>query len=183
MKTRELIEMLQKADPFGECHVRVAGGMPWFAERKEGYWDGMYTYIDEDKLIYSTEGQKVDLYIMELEDWVERYRKNWEDKIEFRLGYLDPSDKIEAVKKDAREFAEYINQLEESMNERFLQEIKEKLGDGWKIIDYSKNDKIDPAKVFFEKGIEKDQLIVGYLKLLSKGYLKKEGKEWKLNIS
>lgn len=180
MKTKELIEILQKADPSGECHVRVAGGMPWFAERKEGYWDGMYTYIEGDKLIYSTEGQKVDLHIMELEDWVERYRKNWEDKIEFRLGYLDPSDKIEAVKKDAREFAEYMNELEESMDERFLEEMKEKLQNGWKIVDYSEDGKINPTKIFFEKGLKREQFIIGYIRLLSKGHFKKEGKEWML---
>jgi len=59
MKTSEFIKMLQEADPSGEAHIRMEGGIPRFAELKEGYWDGPYSYLDEEgNWVYSTEGNK-----------------------------------------------------------------------------------------------------------------------------
>ena len=52
MKTSEFIKMLQEADPSGEAHVRMYGGVPKFAELKPGYWDGPYSYIDEEGNCY-----------------------------------------------------------------------------------------------------------------------------------
>jgi len=34
MKTKELIKILQKADPSGEAHVRMDGGVPTYANTK-----------------------------------------------------------------------------------------------------------------------------------------------------
>lgn len=48
MTTSEFIKMLQDADPSGEAHIRMSGGVPKYAELKEGYWDGPYSYIDSD---------------------------------------------------------------------------------------------------------------------------------------
>lgn len=68
MTTNELIEMLKKEDPEGNCHVRIHGEMPWFAEKKPGYWDGPYTYVEEDTMVFSTKGDKVDIRTMEPDD-------------------------------------------------------------------------------------------------------------------
>lgn len=96
MKTSEFIKMLQEADPSGEAHVRMFGGVPRFAEPKPGYWDGPYSYIDEDgNWNYSTQGDKVDIHCEEIDDFVDNlidtYRiPSWEEiesKFKFSLGY------------------------------------------------------------------------------------------------
>jgi hypothetical protein len=80
MKTKDFIKMLQKEDPEGEGYIRLpGGGAPWFAERKEGYWDGPYQYIEnpEDRkkiLVESTRGYKIDIRVLKIDDiiWSER---------------------------------------------------------------------------------------------------------------
>lgn len=73
MKTKDFIKMLQDADPSGELHVRMQGGIPQFAIRKPGYWDGHYSYIDEDgNWVESEEGDKIDIYCQDIDDYVER---------------------------------------------------------------------------------------------------------------
>lgn len=57
--------MLQDADPSGEAYVRLpCGGAPHFAWKKEGYWDGAYSYYDQEtKTMHTTtKGNKVDIY-------------------------------------------------------------------------------------------------------------------------
>jgi len=49
MTTGEFIKMLQEEDPSGKAHLRMDGGIPWFEECKAGYYDGPYSYIDENK--------------------------------------------------------------------------------------------------------------------------------------
>lgn len=94
MKTKDFIKMLQDADPTGEHHVRINGGFPSFAELVEGYYDGSYNYIDDDgNFVRSNEDSKVDIMIMTLDDFVEKYYDekdpdNWnkiKSKIKFKL--------------------------------------------------------------------------------------------------
>lgn len=96
MKTKELIKLLQQEDPTGEAHVRIDGAMPWFVEAKPGYYDGSYTYLDDDGcLIVSTTGTKVDIRLYELDVHVERIVGNSTDmlfeevekRIKFDLAY------------------------------------------------------------------------------------------------
>lgn len=115
MKTSEFIKMLQEADPSGEAHVRMSGGVPKFAELKAGYWDGPYSYIDEDgNWTYSTEGNKVDIHCIDIDDFVDRqigsYRiPEWEEvasKFKFNLGYSIESQRKEredGILKSAKE--------------------------------------------------------------------------------
>jgi len=77
MKTKDFIKMLQEADPSGEAYVRLpGGGAPYFAEHKEGYWDGPYQYLepldpnkprsyDNTRLVTSSLGSKVDIHIID----------------------------------------------------------------------------------------------------------------------
>jgi hypothetical protein len=78
LKTKNFIKMLQEADPKGEGYIRLpGGGAPYFADAKEGYWDGPYQYleIDETKkhkyddsvLVTSTKGYKVDIHTMDID--------------------------------------------------------------------------------------------------------------------
>lgn len=79
MTTNEFIEMLRKADPKGDGHVRLPGdGVPIFGETKEGYWDGPYQYLEytENKspydavLVTTTKGYKVDIHVMDFDNIV-----------------------------------------------------------------------------------------------------------------
>jgi hypothetical protein len=115
MKTSEFIKMLQEADPSGEAHIRMEGGVPFAAELKPGYWDGPYSYIDEDEnWNYSTQGNKVDIHCKDVYDMVydmvDAYRiPEWEDvaaKFKFSLGYSIESQRKEienVILKEAKE--------------------------------------------------------------------------------
>jgi hypothetical protein len=131
MKTKEFIKMLQEADPSGEAHIRMEGGIPRFAELKPGYWDGPYSYLDEDgNWVYSTEGNKVDIHCLDRYDYVSdmfsTYRiPTWEDvlsKFKFSLGYSDSSEREENSLLDAKE--SYEHSLE--MHKRFRSEGEER---------------------------------------------------------
>ena len=99
MKTKEFIEMLQKADPSGEAHVRMDGGIPYYAEGKPGYYDGPYSYIDEDgNYTYSSAGTKVDIYTKDIFDFVDDIVSRnpdttWED-VEKKDGPENPIEQI-----------------------------------------------------------------------------------------
>ena len=114
MKTKELIEMLKEADPSGECHVRIEGLSPSCCERKPGYWDGPYQYVEDDTLVFSTKEDKVDIYLLEMFDWVERYLDDWRDKIRFEDDYIenmykkDIIERLDAKEKKIREILEHI---------------------------------------------------------------------------
>lgn len=105
MTTAELIKILQEADPSGEAHIRMDGGIPKYAVLKEGYWDGPYSYLDEnDNWVYSTKNNKVDLYCEDIEDFVSESMDtydipDWEEiksKFKFELScYANDSQRIE----------------------------------------------------------------------------------------
>ena len=114
MKTKELIEMLKEADPSGECHVRIEGLSPSCCVRKPGYWDGPYQYVEDDTLVFSTKGEKVDIYLLETFDWVGRHLDDWRDKVRVEYDYSDKRyaneviERLEAEEKEIREILEHI---------------------------------------------------------------------------
>jgi hypothetical protein len=130
MTTAEFIKMLQEADPSGEAHIRMEGGIPRFAELKPGYWDGPYSYLDENgNWTYSTENAKVDIHCVEIDDYVSdmtsTYRiPDWEEiekKFVFKLGYSIESQRKErenAILKHAKEA--YNDSVD--MHKRFQEE-------------------------------------------------------------
>jgi hypothetical protein len=118
MKTSEFIKMLQEADPSGEAHIRMEGGIPRFAELKAGYWDGPYSYLDEEgNWVYSTEGNKVDIHCIDrwdyVSDMISTYNiPTWEEavsKFKFSLGYSESQrkEREENSLKDAKESYEH----------------------------------------------------------------------------
>jgi hypothetical protein len=152
MKTKDFIKMLQDADPSGEAYVRMSGGVPIFAELKEGYWDGPYSYIDEDgKYITSTEGTKVDIWTKEPNDYI------WDDlewnsyqepedglfeklksKFEFRFGgYAIPAhrqERIDSFFKDLKEELDDYISYKKASDQKYLDEVCEKYKNGWKFL-------------------------------------------------
>jgi hypothetical protein len=143
MTTREFIKMLQEADPSGNAHIRMSGGVPRFAELKPGYWDGPYSYIDEDgNWTYSTEGEKIDIWSLEIDDFVsemiDSYQiPEWEEvksKFKFKLEYSGPSskereDRILSIAKNAYdEYVKMHKKFESEGEERALLNAEK----GWK---------------------------------------------------
>ncbi len=104
MKTKDFIKMLQEADPSGEAHIRLGDGIPVYAELKAGYWDGPYSYIDEEgNYVYSSAGEKVDIYCRDIEGFVSHHFNlhdpdNWEkikSRFKFDLTYAIPEQRNE----------------------------------------------------------------------------------------
>jgi hypothetical protein len=141
MTTKEFIKMLQEADPSGECHVRMPGGIPTYAEHKEGYWDGPYAYINgQGQYVYTTQGSKVDIHCVEVDDFVElNYNKvkTWQD-IEklfvFDLTYAIKEHREERenrILKEAKETFNDIDEIHKRLYNKSLEEMIEKSNSGW----------------------------------------------------
>ncbi len=150
MKTKELIEQLKKADPSGECHVRINKGeavIPIFCEQKEGYWDGPYDYIDENNnWVKTTEGNKVDIHCMDINDFVARNVHvhtmkgitPWEEikkKFITDTTYLkeNQSDEVyNSLIEEAKENYDIIAEITERSYNTSLNEMIENAKKGWK---------------------------------------------------
>lgn len=133
MTTKELIIKLQKKDPSGELHVRVCGGIPSFIEVKEGYWDGPYMYKEDDKMILSVEGHKVDLQVEDMQDFIWSNKGDL-SKIEFR-GF----DKQESIDRYIKSFEKTSNEYKAFHTQSlvdFTYRLIEKLTKGYRIIEY-----------------------------------------------
>ncbi len=174
MTTKQFIDMLQKADPKGEGHLRMPGGVPKFAEPKEGYWDGPYQYIDEEgNFVTSISGYKVDIHCVDIEDYAsdladrEEYQK-WEDvehHFKFELGgYSNKNqrnEKIQSYIERARSSWEEMRGIQKTMKDRALTEMLSNAEKGWK---WFQDKKVDTEggrhhyyswKVYDEKGKER----------------------------
>lgn len=144
MTTSEFIKMLQNADPTGNAHVRLSDGMPWFAELKQGYWDGAYSYLDEDEnYVTSIRGDKVDVVCMGLEDFVEnnfRYHNenNWDEvknKLKFDWYGYHPDTIDDRSNRKIEQAKKYWDENYESAKERFNESTNEMIfnaGLGWR---------------------------------------------------
>lgn len=112
MKTKDFIKMLQEADPTGEHHLRMIGGIPRGAELIEGYYDGSYNYIDDNgRWVNSSKDLKVDIFYEDTDSFVERLvakDKTWEEIQEYFIFDLTSMKSINADKQD-----------------RFMKEVKE----------------------------------------------------------
>ena len=119
MTTKEFIKMLQDADPTGESHVRMYGGVPIGAARIPGYYDGNYAYIDEnDNYVSTMKGSKVDIYCRDYVDIISDYydedktkEENWEiikSKFVFDLGAGITDKEKRFMDRVYKEFEEYI---------------------------------------------------------------------------
>jgi hypothetical protein len=126
MKTKDFIKMLQEEDPTGEGYVRLpGGGAPWFAEAKEGYWDGPYQYLElgEEKKFYphdsvlvtSTKGYKIDIHVMDVDSIIWDANGDLEkikQRIRYDLTYLN-DDRIKSYWKYIEDEAAYARSSHE----------------------------------------------------------------------
>jgi hypothetical protein len=121
MKIKDFIKMLQEADPTGEAHIRLAGGVPVGAQLKPGYYDGYFEYLDDDNnLVLSTKYNKVDISCVESFDIIEQtintcntYKDSIDDmwmkvkaKFKCELHYTDSFDNYMLTVK--KEFDEWV---------------------------------------------------------------------------
>jgi hypothetical protein len=123
MKTKEFIKMLQEADPSGESHVRIDGGIPQFAHLVPGYYDGSYNYLDDnDNWVKSTEGTKVDIYSMDVWDFVEQHEDlEWEDvksKFIFKMGSMNVDNRIETFLTKAKDAYDELKRIDEEIKNK-----------------------------------------------------------------
>ena len=188
MKTKELIEILKKADPSGECHVRMSGGIPKYAYTLPGYYDGSYQYIDEDNnFVTSTMGTKVDLYTIDIWDYVSDLIDDGEDwesiksKFKFDMGNMLSNDnnkkyRIDPVLKRAKDASDEIIGIKDKVYNRGFEEMKLNADKGWqwfqnKKVDteggnhhhytwliFDENDKKQPSNVHNTESIKKSGL-------------------------
>ena len=136
--------MLQDADPSGEGHLRMPDGFPYAVEVKEGYWDGPYSYLDEEgNYVKTSKGYKLDVWFMNPEAFVERHfnmhdPNNWENiksKIKCDFGnYAIESQRKEREENLIRTFKEEFDSLYDVYDRLFkktLEEMKDKAMKGW----------------------------------------------------
>jgi len=171
MKTKEFIEILQKADPSGEAHIRMPdGSIPYYAELKPGYYDGPYSYLDENgKWIYTTNGMKVDVYscekysfawdlVGETNPWVVTEEEAWnhvKKHFDVTTTYFYEKDRLERTEgffKEVREafddaFPFHIRHWNQS-----LDEVIEKAKNGWKFYQREDSKRINEFIVIDDKG-------------------------------
>lgn len=141
MKTKEFIKMLQEADPSGEAYIRMEGGVPYYAEYKEGYWDGYYSYIDDGgNYTSSIKDSKVDIFCQDIDLFVEGLtdlETEWDEvKNKFRFefsGYHDGGkDRIERIYKEAKESFDSMREILQNLYDSNLKEMIEAAESGWR---------------------------------------------------
>lgn len=123
MKTKDLIKLLQEADPSGECHVRISKKPVCYVDHKPGYWDGPYNYLEKGEdgkytWVQSTKGDKVDLQTIDLFTFAESFDGNWEEMekhIRVEYDYLDEGKREREFLKLAKEECIEYNKVMESV--------------------------------------------------------------------
>jgi hypothetical protein len=154
MTTNEFIKMLREADPEGNGHIRMEGGIPVAAIEKEGYWDGPYAYInDKGEYVYSAEGYKVDVYCEDVHGFVEnKYSRDskWEDiekLFKFELAcYCNDEQRNERkgrILKQAREAFDSNKEINDRLFENAKQKMIENSRKGWT---WFQNKKVDTER-------------------------------------
>lgn len=159
MKTKDFIKMLQEEDPSGECYIRLNGDPIWFAEQKEGYWDGPYNFIEKGEdgkytWTASTKGHKVDIHTMDMFSFSERYGGDWEEvkkHIKVEYTYLDNGDRERQFMEHAKEECDQYKEMRESLYEKGHNDMKENAKKGWRWFqnkDVDKNEKPNLHKYY-----------------------------------
>lgn len=163
MKVKDLIKELQEADPTGECHVRCGGGgAVFFAEHKEGYWDGPYQYIENDEFYISAEHDKVDVQSINWQDWI------WDHDGDYSKIHVDMSVygcRAEEKQKEWLEKFEKVSKECKHLKEQLLKEatfgVLKKLHDGWDIFQESDKPIGHYNAMYYKKGDKIERLMNG----------------------
>jgi hypothetical protein len=183
MKTKELIELLQQEDPSGECHVRISGECPIEVTKVPGYYDGSYTYMENDKLILSTEGDKVDIDTLDIKNFIWQNYQDWENKVEFRYTFYEDDQIEKEIRTKLATYAQDAAEFDKQSIEEFSSFIIDKIKNGYKII--QKDTQIGHYNtMFFTKDDEEIKLRRGDCHAIIRGSFKpkinKDYIEWEL---
>lgn len=115
MKVRELIEQLKTCDQ--EAHVYGCGGAIIALDQLPGYYDGSYSYYEDDVLHITTEGRKVYIETIDKDSIISRYEGDM-DKIREHISIHTHNPKIyeEEIWKEIEENAKIVREVrQESM--------------------------------------------------------------------
>jgi hypothetical protein len=130
MKTKKLIEILQKADPDGNLECVVDGKDIYDIEINPGYWDGPYEILERDEECeyynvrgakITTKGFKLEINTLSIENAIwNSDAKGGHLPVEIDTTYAIPErnqqyrDMVEEWRKEAREFYENKEKKEEN---------------------------------------------------------------------
>jgi hypothetical protein len=175
--------------------VRFPSGVPVSCERKPGYWDGPYEYIDEEgNWVYSSKDTKVDIYCVDIEEYISEMIDTysipaWEEiskKFIFSLTYSIPAqrkEREECVLRTAKKVYDELVEIEikhrTEAEERALQRSLE----GWRWFQDKRVE--DPTlcpnlhhyytwKVFDSKGKEQSSNLYNVEAVYKSGLFKRE---------
>ena len=175
MTSKELIKLLQEEDPEGNCHVRTGGGAITFVERKEGYWDGPYSYVEgegvDSTYVISTQSDKLDIHTIEASDWIWGHHGDY-SKIRLDLTYSDDrrqKEYLESFKKSSDEYKHFNERSIWEMTTRVLEKIRE----GFIIVQDKDRSIGQYNSMEYRKDSKKERLMQGEtMSLLESGFFK-----------
>ena len=176
MISSDLIKLLQEADPSGNLHVRINGEAPEHVMAKPGYYDGPYTYMDGGKLVFSTEGDKVDIDTFDVDAFVWENFDDWEDKVEFHYTYLDGGEHEKIVREHLKKVAQEAREFDKESITEFSKSVMDKIRDGYKVIQKDTNVGYYNT-MFFTKEGEEIKLLQGDCHAIIRGSFKPNIKE------
>ena len=146
MKIKKVIEQLEKLDPdamlyFGDGGLIAFDSLP-------GYYDGDYSYIDEetDKLVFTRQGKKVIPYTRNIDYYIDHYDNDYEKILEENV-ILDRSlgdDKIQKIKERIKKECDEAKERAVYFYRMFLEQILQKYKENKIIIQFPKDIQIQP---------------------------------------
>ena len=175
MKTKDLIKLLQEEDPSGETHVRIQGGAISHCEGKPGYWDGPYSYFDENGVyVMSTKDYKIDIITRDVDDVIwDLVETDTELKEKIRVEY-DYCDKTreENVWKHVEEEAQSAKEFNDKLQKEYCERVLKKAKEGWKV----RHSKDGEEKKYYRKwkwtkGVKRESVVFGEIKAITESGL------------
>ena len=120
MTTNEFIKKIREADPSGTMHVRVCGNPVVDIDRKPGYWDGPYSYLEKGEdgrsvWVETTGGEKIDIETIDMSTFVEMYNGDIDEvkrHIRVEYDYIGDEKEKEFWKMVENECEEYNSFVE-----------------------------------------------------------------------
>lgn len=160
MTTKQLIKLLKEADPSGESHIRMDGGIPLYVISKPGYWDGPYSYIDEfGNWVESKQGTKVDIYTLDIWDFVEGKLddnpnitfEEIKQMIKFDMGNSKTYKelRVDPLLDKAKAAYDEIKEIEDKIYQKSLEDMIENAKKGWTWFQDKRIDSDDPSMHYY----------------------------------
>jgi uncharacterized protein YjgD (DUF1641 family) len=188
VKSKRLIELLQKEDPSGELDVTVENEDIFSIDVLEGYWDGCYEILERDETKqcynvtgaqYRSDGTKLRIRTLGIYDALLN-NPNLPVKVVDIFNEKRMEDRISTMREDVRNIIEELDQ-------QIFYKVMNKIKDGHRIFQ-KKEDKVGVFFVMFWDKNDKKRLVSGECKtILKSGFFKHfdhDDKliEWKLSF-